>query len=625
MATTTPNFGLRKPTNNDIVNVATDISGNMDLLDAHAHSGTYGSANFNVLAYGAVHDWDGTTGTNDLAAIQAAITAAQTYAAATGRRATVDFGPYAYYAPGILTITAPKVRLKGTATLVDTTVRLGLATGAYQQAFDFWCGPLTFYSTTDRTSGKNAFEAQRVWEIDLSATVIENYDAAVRVLAQNLGTGGERHVARVRIDGNRHRNVNYTIKIEKNLGASGAMAAADFTLTNCPFLYARDSHVYAEGLDGLVMSGNTAFFPSHVVSDAVKRYNVYVDVGQEINISDNNLFEAGLEAVLLSRCQYFVVEGNNIAFPGQRVYSDGIRVSGGDASAAVFNIGVIEGNTILYPTRRGISVEDNCGHISIGPNNIRDPGNLSWYYGSAGGAPTPYAVRADATTTEIHLMGPQGTGGAATVSVLGTLSSSFYSAGAGWVTPNGVTVGSIFSGGQVAASVFAYSNDTTRKILNSVGDPNGSISAGVGSTYTRADGGIATALYAKATGAGNTGWVPILAQAAPTAIPTPTALAANGASPPTPTLEAGSTDTHGTVLFGSGTGVAPGAQIRVTFSAAYGVTPRVLITADASTAMRIQVLNRTANYFDIAFDTSPPSSQPAGTWRIQYLAIPVGA
>lgn len=40
MATTTPNFGLRKPTNNDTVNVATDISGNMDLLDAHAHSGT---------------------------------------------------------------------------------------------------------------------------------------------------------------------------------------------------------------------------------------------------------------------------------------------------------------------------------------------------------------------------------------------------------------------------------------------------------------------------------------------------------------------------------------------------------------------------------------------------------
>jgi hypothetical protein len=41
MATTTPIYGLRKPAGTDVVNVALDISGNMDLLDSHAHSGTY--------------------------------------------------------------------------------------------------------------------------------------------------------------------------------------------------------------------------------------------------------------------------------------------------------------------------------------------------------------------------------------------------------------------------------------------------------------------------------------------------------------------------------------------------------------------------------------------------------
>lgn len=41
MATTTPNYSLRKPAATDNVNVALDISANMDLLDAHAHSGTY--------------------------------------------------------------------------------------------------------------------------------------------------------------------------------------------------------------------------------------------------------------------------------------------------------------------------------------------------------------------------------------------------------------------------------------------------------------------------------------------------------------------------------------------------------------------------------------------------------
>ena len=41
MATYTENFNLRKPTAADNVNVALDIAGNMDLLDAHGHSGTY--------------------------------------------------------------------------------------------------------------------------------------------------------------------------------------------------------------------------------------------------------------------------------------------------------------------------------------------------------------------------------------------------------------------------------------------------------------------------------------------------------------------------------------------------------------------------------------------------------
>lgn len=74
MATTTPNFGLRKPTVNDNVNVKTDIADNMDLLDAHAHSGTYVAVDtlvVNVKDHGAVGD--GTT--DDTAAFAAAFAA----------------------------------------------------------------------------------------------------------------------------------------------------------------------------------------------------------------------------------------------------------------------------------------------------------------------------------------------------------------------------------------------------------------------------------------------------------------------------------------------------------------------------------------------------------------------
>lgn len=71
MATTTPNYGLRKPTNADTVNVALDISGNMDLLDAHAHSGTYVPA---TVAVGTGIDPTGVA--DSTTALQAKITAA---------------------------------------------------------------------------------------------------------------------------------------------------------------------------------------------------------------------------------------------------------------------------------------------------------------------------------------------------------------------------------------------------------------------------------------------------------------------------------------------------------------------------------------------------------------------
>jgi hypothetical protein len=39
------------------------------------------------------------------------------------------------------------------------------------------------------------------------------------------------------------------------------------------------------------------------------------------------------------------------------------------------------------------------------------------------------------------------------------------------------------------------------------GTPEGSVTAAVGSLYTRSDGGASTTLYVKETGTGNTGWV----------------------------------------------------------------------------------------------------------------------
>ena len=60
----------------------------------------------------------------------------------------------------------------------------------------------------------------------------------------------------------------------------------------------------------------------------------------------------------------------------------------------------------------------------------------------------------------------------------------------------------------MVASRFGFSGITVVD-LSGTGDPEGAITASVGSTFRRTDGGAATTLYIKESGAGNTGWVAV--------------------------------------------------------------------------------------------------------------------
>lgn len=105
MASTTPVFGLRKPGYADRADVITDIAANMDLLDAHAHSGTYVRAgasglNFNVKDFGAVGDGVA----DDTAAINAAIAAASNTSLNVGAN-----GGVVYFPRGIYLVSTPIV------------------------------------------------------------------------------------------------------------------------------------------------------------------------------------------------------------------------------------------------------------------------------------------------------------------------------------------------------------------------------------------------------------------------------------------------------------------------------------------------------------------------------------
>jgi hypothetical protein len=60
-----------------------------------------------------------------------------------------------------------------------------------------------------------------------------------------------------------------------------------------------------------------------------------------------------------------------------------------------------------------------------------------------------------------------------------------------------------------AGGVNLVSGDTALVWRSGAGSPEGSVTASVGSLWTRTDGGTNTTLYVKESGTGNTGWVAI--------------------------------------------------------------------------------------------------------------------
>lgn len=66
-------------------------------------------------------------------------------------------------------------------------------------------------------------------------------------------------------------------------------------------------------------------------------------------------------------------------------------------------------------------------------------------------------------------------------------------------------VGAFLLGAVAAATGLTFSNGI--KILTGAGTPEAAVVAPIGSIFLRTNGGAATSLYVKETGAGNTGWV----------------------------------------------------------------------------------------------------------------------
>ena len=115
----------------------------------------------------------------------------------------------------------------------------------------------------------------------------------------------------------------------------------------------------------------------------------------------------------------------------------------------------------------------------------------------------------------------------------------------------------------------------------------------------------------------------------PAVTPTAATSTQGGSGQPAPTFGAGSTDSRGTVFWGTGTGAVSGVQVQVVFATPYASTPAVTISpATAATVTPTSscenpyVTATSPNGFSVACAGAPTSSQGAGTFGVQYQVQP---
>lgn len=98
-----------------------------------------------------------------------------------------------------------------------------------------------------------------------------------------------------------------------------------------------------------------------------------------------------------------------------------------------------------------------------------------------------------------------------------------------------------------------------------------------------------------------------------------------GTTPPAPVITTGSTDEGGSLTFGTGSGtVGTGAYVTVTFHCPFGLTPKVAVvpTNTAAAARQPYITNVTTTSFQIGLGTAATASQANTTYGIAWTVAP---
>ena len=282
--------------------------------------------------------------------------------------------PNGSYKVDEININKPNIIIEGDGTLIDCTINcdFGLIPNPCVKLRNF----RLYNKNRTRTDG---ITLKCVRSGVIENVIIDSYTNAIHGLLYT-GEYSFQHIKRLFFNKISYVNCkNFFInEMEENFSD---YSLGDIQITNCSGT-ATINHLKLKGCDGLIFSNNVCFSGSSN-GDMTKAENIKIDYGNFINISNNSLFEAGKEAISISRAQNINIIGNNIPWCGQAFPSYAIKLNGGAQTGTnKFVLANISNNIIDRPTQGGIYLGENIGYCNINNNTIIGCGSQDYYYGT---------------------------------------------------------------------------------------------------------------------------------------------------------------------------------------------------------------------------------------------------
>lgn len=394
----TPNLGLHKWVPTDYVQMG-EFNDNFDIIDKQvaaneANTNILIKTTTNIMSKGATTDPEAPPSVNDKA-IQDAINSMP-----SGGTVLIPDGDFNF---SEVNIVESNIRMTGYGTMKNGRIIIGDDTTP--KILNYIIEGLKFKGVKDAFNG-NAIEIQNARSGRIRDCDFRDFDNAIYIRP----IAGVQHTNRLKISGNDFHRMNYCVYVDRDPSFS---ADSYYTVGDIHFMdnqaddWIRMGHFYGKGIDGLVMIGNTLFFPNYADKSTTKMNNVYIDYGNFINIQGNNLFEAGISGVVLRRVNSFNVSDNNIPWVGQRQPSAAIDINVGDIFGGKTEMnGTISNNNIDGVSYVGVNIDGFSGNIKVSDNIITRIGDPRFYYGTTDiSAYSKWGVRTGVDTSDISVEG----------------------------------------------------------------------------------------------------------------------------------------------------------------------------------------------------------------------------